>query len=215
VSHPCDDCQCSTVSNSKPVDPTIRSEGLIALVVDAPSGYEALGRSAFNGAAGEVLEATIRGVIRATGQVPPADLLDEVAVLHAVARPTPGGKPPKIASVRACRERLFQDLVRAKPRMVLSLGAGACAALSGAAAATPITRWRGMMRWLDLPDGTRVPWVPTISPGSVAAKSSYYRDLSFDTWKAWTQPEPLEQPTIVRLTEADIPSLPEDESDRA
>jgi len=196
MAHPCDECKCPVIPDSKPVEPTIRGEGLVALVVDAPNGYEALGRSVFNGAAGEVLEATIRGVIRASGRTPPDDLLDEVAVLHAVARPTPGGKVPKIAAIRACRERLMEDLVRARPRMVLSLGAAACASLSGTNAATPITKWRGTMRWLDLPDGTTVPWVATISPGSVAAKSSYYRDLSFDTWKAWTQRAPLDPPDV-------------------
>lgn len=207
MSHPCDDCRCRVIPNSKAVEPTITGPGLIAVVADAPTGAESLGRSVFQGAAGEVLEATLRGVVRVAEGEPPADLTDEFAVLHAVARPTPGGKPPSIVSVRNCRERLLRDLVAAEPRMVLSVGAAACAALSGTGKATPITKWRGMMRWLDLPDGRRVPWVATISPGSVVGKPEYYRDLAYDAWKAWTQREPLPAPNVETVVPRDYEAL--------
>lgn len=197
VSVTCTDCRCSVTPNSLPVVPVVERRGLLALVVDAPSGAEALGRTPWLGAQGELMAATIRGVARFVGQED-FTIEAEVAVFYAVARPVPGNKPPKIADVRACRDRLLAELDAARPRMVLSAGASACASLSGAAEATPITKWRGQMRWLDLASGP-VPWVATISPGSVVARADLYRDLSQDVWKAWTQPEPLPEAIVNKL----------------
>lgn len=181
----------------------------MAVVLDAPDSAHALGRTAFDGAAGEVLEATIRAVIAASGRRPPADLLDEVAVFHAVARPVAGGKAPSVVAVRACHERLVEELSSARPRMILTVGAAACASLAGVGAlkivATPITSWRGMMRWVRLPSGN-VPWVATISSGSVVGKTDFYRDLSADVWKAWTQAEPTPDPEVV----VDVPTTYDD-----
>lgn len=207
MTHPCEGCKCPVIPGSSPVEPTITGPGLVAIVVDAPTGAESLGRSVFQGAAGEILEATLRGVVNAAGDGPMENVTDEFAVLHAVARPTPGGKPPRITAVRACRARLMSDLASAEPRMVLSVGAAACAALSGTGKATPITKWRGMMRWLELPGGRRVPWVATISPGSVVGKTEYYRDLAFDAWKAWTQRAPLARPDIEIVVPRDFEAL--------
>jgi uracil-DNA glycosylase family 4 len=198
----CSSCKCAVVPDSLPVAPRVRREGLLALVTDAPSGAEALGRDAFQGAAGEVMAGTIRAVRAYAGYAGASDLspdlFESVAVFHAVARPTPGGKPPRIADVRACRARLLDELDQARPRAVLSAGASACASLAGTGKATPITQWRGQMRWLDLPSG-RVPWVATISPGSVVARPDLYRDFSFDVYKVWTQREPMAQAVIYEV----------------
>lgn len=206
----CQDCKCRVVEGSPQVWPSARREGSIALVFDAPTGAEALGRTVFHGSAGEVLEATIRAVVGASGRRPPRDLLDEVSVYHAVSRPTPGGKPPRIADVRACHDRLIAELDADRPRVVLAVGAAACASLAGVGqdkiVETPITRWRGQMRWLDLPSG-RVPWMATISPASVVVRTDYYRDLSADVWKAWTQPEPQPDPDVEVVVARDLASL--------
>lgn len=194
----CSSCKCSVIPSSAPLPPTVRGRGLLALVTDAPSGAESLGRDAFHGGAGEVMSSTIRAVAAFVGTQLSRDMFDTVAVFHAVARPVPGGKAPKIADVRACRARLLAELEDAAPYAVLSAGAAACAALAGTGKATPITAWRGQMRWLALAGG-RVPWVATISPGSVVARPDLYRDLSYDVYKVWTQREPLPEAIVHEL----------------
>src|SRR4051812_34459578 len=104
---------------------------MVALVFDAPSGAEAVGRTVFNGNAGEVMAATLRAVIRAAGGTSSSDVYDDVAVFHAVTRPVPGGKPPKVVPIRACHARLLAELDAAEPRMVVSVGAAAAGSLSG------------------------------------------------------------------------------------
>lgn len=164
-------------------------------MTDTPSGAESLGRTPFVGAPGEVLAATVRAVASFSGRTI-EDLSEEVAVFHALARPTIGGKAPKIADVRACRARLIEELTAARPRAVLSVGASACASLSGAVKPTMITAWRGQMRWLVLGE-RRVPWVATISAGAVVARPDLYRDFVYDVWKVWTQRAPLAEPRVV------------------
>ncbi len=200
--HPCDACSCSVVPDSKPVVPSFAFRtGLLVIVTDAPSGAEALGRTPFVGGAGEILEATLRAIAIHAGK-PIESMSDSVLILHAISRPTPGNKPPKIADVRSCRDRLLAELDEARPHAVLSVGASACASLSGTGKPTPITKWRGQMRWLELPSGVKVPWVATISGGSVAARADLYRDFSYDIWKVWTQKAPLPQPVVNIIDEA-------------
>lgn len=208
MSDSCGTCKCRVIADSSPVRPTIRRAGLIALVVDQPSGAEALGRSVFDGAVGEMLASTLMTVVRYAPWARPelcgegTDILDVFSVHHAVARPTPGGKPPRIADVRACMPRLMDELTEAEPVAVLSTGAAACAALAQTGRATPITKWRGQMRWLTLKD-RRVPWVATISAGSVLARPDLYRDISADVYKLWTQREPLPEPELFLLRPED------------
>jgi uracil-DNA glycosylase family 4 len=192
---PCHDCACRVVPGSEPVAPVVRRPGLLAVVTDAPSGAESLGRGPFVGASGEVLLETIKAVSAFTGTIID-DIEDHITIFHAIARPTPGGKPPRIADVRTCRDRLMAELDAARPRAVLSVGASGCASLSGAKTATPITAWRGQMRWLELPTAGRIPWVATISAGSVVARPDLYRDLVADIYKIWTQEVPLPEPII-------------------
>jgi uracil-DNA glycosylase family 4 len=182
------------VPDSEPVAPSFKT-GQLAVVTDAPSGYEAVGRTPEVGASGEVLFATLRAVAAYVGE--PVD----VAIFHAVARPTLGNKPPKIAAVRNCHDRLMAELAAAEPRAVLAAGAAACTSLAWVGKATPITKWRGQMRWLELPTGQTVPWVATISPGSVVARADYYRDFVRDIHKVWTQRAPLPMPQLVVIEE--------------
>lgn len=208
----CEDCDCPVRQDIDPVGPSVQRTGQFAVVFDAPTSSEAaMGHPDFNSFGNVVFGAVLRGVMAQAGTTPPKNLLDEVAVFHAVSRPTPGGKPPKVSAIRSCRERLIDDLREAAPRAVLSIGAAACSALAGGVA-TPISKWRGQMRWLDLcgtkhdvPEDTRVrpdcdgpvvPWVPTISASAVAMHPDLARDISYDVWKAWNQPAPLPPPDV-------------------
>lgn len=129
------------------------------------------------------------------------DIDAEVAFFHALTRPLPGNKSPRIADIRACRPRLLEELDAACPRAILTAGAGACAALAGTGKATPITSWRGLMRWVELPNSGLIPWIATIAPTSVASRSDLYRDFSADIFKVWHQLEPMPEPVVVLLEE--------------
>jgi DNA polymerase I-like protein with 3'-5' exonuclease and polymerase domains/uracil-DNA glycosylase len=190
----CSDCTCFVKPDTLPVPATCRAEGLIAVVFDAPTGAEPR-RTVLDGVAGEIFAATLKSVARyADPGRSHADILDEIGIFYAVARPVPGGKAPKVATIRNCNARLMAELEAARPRMVLSVGAAACQAL--AFANVSLRDYRGQMRWLDLPSGGRVPWVATLSPGAVARSTDLYRDLSYDVLKTWTQKEPLPAPDV-------------------
>jgi DNA polymerase I-like protein with 3'-5' exonuclease and polymerase domains len=163
-----------------------------AIILDAPIA----GRGPFDGYPGEILAETIRTIMLSLRHTPPKNLLDEVSIHYVVTEPTPGGKPPKLAEIRARRETLMSEIDAAQPRAVLSVGVAGLTALSGAKRAAPITKWRGQTRWLELPSGRRVAWTPTISAGAVAAQNEKYRDLAFDVWKAWSQDAPKEPPVV-------------------
>ena len=197
----CTDCTCLVRPDTLPVPATCRAEGLIAVVFDAPTGAEPR-RTVLDGVTGEVFAATLKAVARyADPGRSHADVLDDVGLFYAVARPVPGGKAPNVVALRNCHDRLIAELDAARPRVVLSLGAAACSSLAWATA--PLRDYRGQMRWLDLPSG-RIPWVATLSPGSVARSTDLYRDLQYDVLKAWAQPAPEEPPRVVLLTHADI-----------
>lgn len=174
--------------------------------MDSPTESETRGKSPLLGRGGDVLRATLTMVGRQGLSGLERDLLDveqEVAFFFSIARPLPGDKSPRIADVRACHQRLIEELDAASPRAILSCGAGACASLSCTdpklIKATPITAWRGLMRYVELPTAGLVPWVATIAPASVSSRTVLYRDFAADVYKAWHQPAPLPQPRIMIL----------------
>jgi DNA polymerase-1 len=174
---------------------------MFVAVLDAPVA----GRGPFDGVAGEVLLATIRAVAAAAGEA--GDARDRVAVAYVSAEPTPGDRPPKIAVIRERREALLEEVAALDPRVVLAAGSAATTALSGAPRNVVLKKWRGQMRWLDLPRGRRVPWVSTVSAGAVAKSPDLYRDLSADVWKAWTRDAPESAPVVEVVVPTDIESL--------
>jgi DNA polymerase-1 len=126
----------------------------------------------------------------------------DVEYFYAVDATQPGGKPPPIALVREQRDRLAAELRAARPAKILSCGAGALSSLAGAAKALPISKHRGRMRLWE-----GVPWVPTISPGSVVASSDLFRDLANDVYKAWNQDAPLPPPEVFVRVVSDAADL--------
>lgn len=99
----------------------------------------------------------------------------------------PLGKEPKIGEVRAERDRLMNELRAWRPDKIVTLGKSALNAVAiDAPKALAISKERGRMRTVL---GT--PWVPTISPYAVIAKSDLHRDFVHDLWKVVRQPRPL------------------------
>lgn len=148
----------------------------LAMVFDFPRGEDPIR----HGIGGAYVTRSIEAVERATGKTV------ETRVFYAVTQPLPGKEPP-IKLVRSERDRLMRELIDWHPDKVLTLGKASLNAVAiDAPKALAISKERGRMRLV-----AGIPWVPTISPYAVIARSDLHRDFINDLYKVVAQDAPL------------------------
>ncbi len=111
--------------------------------------------------------------------------------------PQQGGAVAGLTLVRAEAPRLKQELADWGPDAVVSMGKMPLNAL-GDGSLKVLKREHGRMRWLDLPDGSQVPWTPGVAPIFVVKKagSDLHKDFANVIYKAVTQPAPMPEVPI-------------------
>lgn len=159
--------------NERPVVPGYGPKGGLVVVGEAPGQNEARRGRPFVGDAGEVL----RQVLKACGQDP-----DEVYYTNAVVRHPVGNKTPGMIPIRACNDRLHDELADVTPTKILSVGGVALTALTRAKRVLPITKERGLAQWVEV-GGKQVLYVPSIHPALVLRDPDMFPDLVFDVQK--------------------------------
>ena len=164
----------------------------LAVVFDYPREANPFTR----GIAGAYLSGCMDAVEQETGVA--IEARDFYAVMN-----RPLGKEPKISEVRAERDRLMRELEAWGPDKIVSLGKSALNAVAiDAPKALAISKERGRMRMV-----LNTPWVPTISPYAVVAKSDLHRDFIYDLWKVVRQDAPLPEMDIELVVPTSVPEL--------
>src|SRR5688500_17261703 len=110
--------------NDRPIVPGYGPKGGLMVVGEAPGASDARRGKPFISDAGALL----REVLRACGQDP-----DEVYYTNTVIRHPLGNKTPGLTPIRACNDRLFQELQDVSPTKILSVGGVALTGMTRAA----------------------------------------------------------------------------------
>lgn len=148
----------------------------LALVFDYYRGDDPLR----HGIGGAYLTRCLDAVQKATGATV------ETRVFYAVLE-RPLGKEPKIADIRAERDRLMREVQAWLPDKILTLGKSALNAVAiDAPKALALSKERGRMRRV-----LGIPWVPTLAPYAVIARADLHRDFINDLYKVIDQAAPL------------------------
>lgn len=173
--------------NDRPIVPGFGPKGGLAIVGEAPGQNEVRRSRPFVGEAGTLLRSVLTGV----GIDP-----DDVYYTNAVVRHPIANKTPTLTAIRACNQRLIDELADVRPTKILTAGGVALTALSrGASRVLPITRMRGRGQWVNI-NGHDTYMLPTIHPALVLRDPNMYQDLAFDIQKWINNDAPLPEPEV-------------------
>lgn len=174
--------------NDRPIVEGYGPHGGLVIVGEAPGSNEARRGRPFVGDAGALL----RDVLKACGQDP-----EEVYYTNAVIRHPAGNKTPGMTPIKACNQRLLDELVDVRPSKILTVGGVALTAVTSATRVLPVTKMRGRAQWVTLEDqGNPVLMVPTIHPALVMRDPDMFPDFIYDIQK-WLSVEAPADPIAV------------------
>jgi uracil-DNA glycosylase family 4 len=167
-------------------------EGAIAVVGEAPGRVEVKTKVPFSGPSGQLLEEGLEQ----------AGLSTKVSKLNVVGCQPPGNRTPTGDEIACCEPRLFEDLYKAQPSQIVTLGNTATQTVL--ATKVGISKMRtGLPKEIRLfessgdPDLCRdIPVVPTFHPAACMRVPAYFPLFLFDMKKLrsdlrrdWYEPE--------------------------